>query len=167
MLFPCLHHLWCDLRKPVTWCKNWYFELLVSSESLNYSLSRTFYLDLLWYWYQKLLMLKGCKNKEKHWNYDVNVLHFTVSPFATCDWFSQITSHFVFNWLFGHRLMWTRWHKECKHRISLFPLCDITIAVWEIYGYRVGCQHVTVNQMCDCQYCFKKVVQFQFFNVIP
>ncbi len=75
--------------------QNWYFELLVSCESLNYSLSRTFYLDLLWFWYQKLLMFKGNKNKEKHRNCDVNFLYFAVSYFVTCDGFSQITSHFV------------------------------------------------------------------------
>ncbi len=32
--------------------QNWYFELLVSCESLNYSLSGNFYLDLFWYCYQ-------------------------------------------------------------------------------------------------------------------
>ncbi len=41
--------------------QNWYFELLVSWENLNYFLSRTFYLDLLWYWNQKLQMFKGHK----------------------------------------------------------------------------------------------------------
>ncbi len=33
------------------------------------------------------------KNKEKRLNYAVNFLYFAVSPFATCDGFSQITSH--------------------------------------------------------------------------
>ncbi len=32
-------------------------------KALNYSLTRTFYLDLLWYWYQKLQMFKGHKKK--------------------------------------------------------------------------------------------------------
>ncbi len=57
------------------------------------ALSSTLYLDLLWYCYQKLLMLKGYKNKEKHKNYDADFLCFAVSPFATCDGFSQITSN--------------------------------------------------------------------------
>ena len=69
--------------------QNWYLELLVSCENLNYSLFRTFYLDLFWYWYQKLLMFKDYKNKE---NIYVNFLSFVVSPFATCDRFSKITS---------------------------------------------------------------------------
>ncbi len=38
-------------------------------------------------------MFKGYKNKEKQYNYDVNFLYFTVSPFATFDRFSQITLH--------------------------------------------------------------------------
>ena len=48
--------------------QNWYCEILVSCEILNYPLSRTFYfyLDLLWYWYQKLLMFKGYKNIKKN-----------------------------------------------------------------------------------------------------
>ncbi len=53
---------------------------------------QNFYLDLLWYWYQKLLMFKCYINKEKHKNYDVSFLYFAVSPFATCDRFFQITS---------------------------------------------------------------------------
>ncbi len=57
-----------SLNKYVMWSEkthqmmqNWYFESLVSYESLSYSLSRPFYLDLLWYWYQKLLMFKCYK----------------------------------------------------------------------------------------------------------
>ncbi len=43
-----LYNMWCDLRKPVTWCNidilsYWYHDW----ESFNYSFSRPFYLDLL------------------------------------------------------------------------------------------------------------------------
>ena len=49
--------MWFDLGKPVTLCKisnlsYWYH---------IYPLFRTFYLIRLWYWYQKLLMFKGCQ----------------------------------------------------------------------------------------------------------
>ena len=37
------------------------FELLTINESLNCPLFRTFYLGLLWYRYQKLLMFKDCQ----------------------------------------------------------------------------------------------------------
>ncbi len=86
--------MWHDLRKPVTWCKidilsYWYHVKVWITSSI------TFFLDHLWYWYQTLLMFKGYENKEKHKNYVVNFLSFAVSSFATCDEFSQITSHIV------------------------------------------------------------------------
>ena len=58
------------------------FELLVSYESLNYLLFRTFYLGLLWY---------CCQNLWK--NMQIMVLISFILPFhsATCDKFSQIT----------------------------------------------------------------------------
>ena len=68
--------------------------LFLSCESLNYSLSRTFFpwtssdTAVKSYWCSK-----ATKNKEKHQNYDVNFLYFAVSPFARCDRLSQITSH--------------------------------------------------------------------------
>ncbi len=67
---------------------------------MNYPLSRTFYLGLLWHWYQKfILKFKGYKNIEKHWNYDVNFLYFTVSLFATCD---GVWVHWKDRWLKYH-----------------------------------------------------------------
>ena len=93
--------MWCDLRKPVTWCKIDILKWLISCESLNHYLSSTFYLDLLWYWYQKLLLFKEYENEGKHQNYVVYFLHFAVSPFATCDRFSQITSHIMILILLG------------------------------------------------------------------
>ncbi len=67
-------------------------KLIFWVSGLNYFLARI-YLNLFWYWYQKLLMFKGYKNKEKHYNYDVYFLYFAVSPLATFDGFSPITSH--------------------------------------------------------------------------
>ncbi len=88
--------MWCDLRKPVTW---WKIGILRFWYHVNYPLSRTFYLDLLWYLYQKfkkkVKMFKGYKNKEKQKNYVVNFLCFAISPLAICDRFSQITSHIM------------------------------------------------------------------------
>ena len=74
--------------------QNWYLELLVLCDYLNYSLSRIFTwissdTGIKSYWCSKAI-----KNKAKHKNYDANFLYFAVSPFATCDDFSQITSHF-------------------------------------------------------------------------
>ncbi len=45
--------------------QNWYFWVIVIMWNLNYPLFRTFYLDLLWYWYQKLQMFIGYKKIRK------------------------------------------------------------------------------------------------------
>ncbi len=113
----CLHwtpkkivHMWCDLRKPVTWWK----------------------IDILSYWYHVKVWIflfpelftwissdtgiksykcsKAIKNKEKHRNYDVNFLYFAVSPFATCDGFSQIASQL-----------------SCSHGAPLNQVCSWTL----------------------------------------
>ncbi len=82
--------------------QNWYFELLISCENLNDSLSITFYLDLLWYCYQKILMFKAYIINIRIMMLICFILQF---PFATCDRFSQITSyiyysqsHFICGW---------------------------------------------------------------------
>ena len=85
--------MWCDLRKPVTWFKIGILSFWYHVKVWIILFPERFYLDLLRYWYQKLLMIKGYKNKEKHQNCDVNFLYFTVFPFVTCDRFYQITSH--------------------------------------------------------------------------
>ncbi len=54
--------MWSDKTRHMV--QNWYFELLVLCESLNYSLSRTFYLNRLWYCYQKLQCSKAIKIKK-------------------------------------------------------------------------------------------------------
>ncbi len=82
--------MWCDMRKPVTWCK----------------------IDIWNYWYHKKVWIilfpeplwvssdtgiksyrssKAIKNKEKHVMLISFILQF--QPFPTCDRFSQITSH--------------------------------------------------------------------------
>ena len=58
-----LYVMWSE--KTCHMVQNWYFELLESCESLNYSFSITFNLDLLWYWYQRFLMFKGYENYRK------------------------------------------------------------------------------------------------------
>ncbi len=86
-------YLWYDRWKPIT-CRK---------------------IDILSYWYHEKVWIiffpelftwissdtgiksyrcsKAIKNKEKHYNFYVNFLYFAVLPFATCDRFSQITSH--------------------------------------------------------------------------
>ena len=81
--------MWCDLKKTCHMVQNWYFELLVSCESLNYSLSRTFTWISSDTGIKSYRCSKAIKNKEKHWNYDVNFLYFAVSPFVTCDGYSD------------------------------------------------------------------------------
>ncbi len=77
--------MWSEKNRHMV--QNWYLELLVSCESLNHSLSSMFYLDLLWYWYQKLLMFNGYKKIRQ-------TLELLISfILQTCDRFSQITSH--------------------------------------------------------------------------
>ena len=63
----------CTLQTFVMWSKkthhmvqNWYIEFLVSNESFNYSHFGTFYLDLLWNYYQKLQLFKGCIKIKKN-----------------------------------------------------------------------------------------------------
>ncbi len=88
-------HLWCE--NPSHGGKLIFWVIGVMWNSMIYPLSRTIYLNLLWYWYQKswsgVLMFKGIKNKEKHKNYLYNFLYFAVLLCATCDGFSQFTSH--------------------------------------------------------------------------
>ncbi len=87
------NNLWCDMRKPITWCKidiwsYWYHVkvwIILFPELFIWICSDT---GIKSYWCSKAI-----KNKEKHYNCDVNFLYFAVSPFATCDGFSQITSH--------------------------------------------------------------------------
>ena len=86
-------HLWCDLRKPFTWCKidvfSYWYHVKVNFEFL-------FSKPFTWifrntgtkiYWCSKAI------NKDKHKNYVVNFLYYAVSPCATCEGFSQNASH--------------------------------------------------------------------------
>ena len=64
-LDPITNHMWCDLKKPVTWCKIDIFSCWYHVKVWIILFPELFYLDLLCYWFQKLLMFKGYKNKEK------------------------------------------------------------------------------------------------------
>ncbi len=87
--------MWCDLRKPVTWCKiilsYWYHSkvwIILFSELFTWIISDTGYKS---YWSSNAI-----KNKGKKTNIIVMMLisfnlHFTLAPFSTCDRVSQIT----------------------------------------------------------------------------
>ena len=96
--------MWCDLRSEKT-------HHIVKIDILSYwyhvkvwiiPLSRTFYLDLLWYWHQKLLMFKAIKYKNKEKTLQLWCWFPLLCNFTFCDMWqvSQITSHIVkVNWM--------------------------------------------------------------------
>ena len=95
----CIHCITLMFKTYVIWSEktrhmveNLYFELLVSCESLGIILFPELFTWISSDCFKSYWCLKVIKNKETQ-NYDVNFLYFAVSPFATCDGFSQITSH--------------------------------------------------------------------------
>ncbi len=93
--------MWCDPRNSPHGAKYEIWVIIcipgyvyMNYLPFNYPLFRTFYLGLLWYWYQKLLMLKCCPKQRKTLELCFNFL-FAVLLCGTCDRFSQITSQIM------------------------------------------------------------------------